>query len=124
MDKSDVEEIVVAWLNSGVLGSGWEAHGSKPKEPGTQYVLVDRVGGPREAMVLDRASILIEVYHKDSRKTAKDKAYEIADRVIELASFEQNIMIRKDAVNSVVHLPNLISQYEHYQVYVDVNCRR
>ncbi len=123
MDKSDVEEIVIAWLNS-IIGVGWSAHGQKPKQPGDKYILVDRVGGAREAMVLDRASILIEVYCKSSRKIAKDKANEIADRIIELAAFEENITLRKDAINSVVHLPDLINQYERYQVYVDLNCRR
>lgn len=123
MAKADAEEIVIAWLNT-ILGSGWSASGQKPKTPGEKYVLVDRVGGPREAMVLDRASLLIEVYHKDSRKTAKDKANEIADRVIELAAFAENITLRKDAVNSVVHVPDLITQYERYQVYIDINCRR
>lgn len=123
MAKADAEEIVIAWLNT-ILGSGWSASGQKPKTPSEKYVLVDRVGGPREAMVLDRASLLIEVYHKDSRKTAKDKANEIADRVIELAAFAENITLRKDAVNSVVHVPDLITQYERYQVYIDINCRR
>lgn len=122
MDKTDVEEVVVAWLNSGVLGAGWSAHGQKPKTAPEQYVLVDRAGGPREAMVLDRASILIEVYHKDSRKICKDVANDIADRIRELCAYEHNIT--GASINSVVHLGDLINQYERYQVYADINCRR
>lgn len=122
MDKSDVEEIVVAWLNSGVLGAGWVASGNKPKEPGEKYVTVDRAGGPREAMVLDRASILIEVYHKDSRTEAKNVANDIADRIRELCAYEHNIT--GASINSVVHLADIIGQYERYQVYADINCRR
>lgn len=118
---NDVEEIVVAWLNS-ILGDGWAASGKKPKVTPDQYVLVDRTGGPREAMVLDRAVILIEVYHKDSRSIAKNKANEIADRIVELNNYAHNISGAK--INSVTHLPDLISQYERYQVYADVNCRR
>lgn len=121
MDKADVEEVVVAWLNS-ILGTGWAASGSKPKDNPEQYVIVDRTGGPRESMVLDRAVINIEVYHKTSRTTAKNKANEIADRIVELCAYEENIT--KAAVNSVVHLPDLIGQYERYQVYCDINCRR
>lgn len=121
--NNDVEVIVVNWLNS-ILGEGWEASGDKPKDTPNQYVLVDRTGGPREALVLDRATILIEVYHKDSRSTAKNKANEIADRIYELAEYAHNITLRKDAVNSIVHLPDLIGQYERYQVYVNINCRR
>lgn len=118
--SNDVEEIVVAWLNS-ILGTGWSAHGSKPKTPGDQYVLVDRNGGPRIAMVMDAAQILIEVYHKDSRTAAKNKAKEIADRITELKAYAHNVTTAE--VNSVVHLPDLITQYERYQVYCDISCR-
>lgn len=119
--SNDVEEIVVAWLNS-ILSDGWAASGSKPKDAGDKYILVDRTGGPREAMVMDRAVILIEVYHKNSRSTAKDKANEIADRIIELNNYAHNVSGAK--INSTTHLPDLITGYERYQVYCDINCRR
>jgi hypothetical protein len=118
---NDVEVIVVAWLNS-ILGTGWAASGSKSKEAGEKYVLVDRAGGPRVAMVLDAAQILIEVYHKDSRSAAKNKANEIADRIVELKAYAHNVTTAE--VNSVVHLPDLLGQYERYQVYCDISCRR
>lgn len=119
--SNDVEEIVNAWLNS-ILGSGWSAHGKKPKVTPEQYVLIDRVGGPRIAMVLDASQILIEVYHKDSQKIAKDKAYEIADRIPELKNYAHNITTAE--VNSVTRVPDLITQQERYQVYCDIACRR
>lgn len=121
MAKADVEEIVIAWLNS-IVGTGWAASGNKPKSLPTQFITVDRTGGPREAMVLDRAEILIEVYHKTSRKSAKDKAYDIADRIIELESYSENIT--HASINSVANLQDTVAQYERYQVYCDVNCRR
>lgn len=117
MAKIDVEATVVAWLNS-ILGTGWSAYGDKPETPGTKYVLVDRTGGPRESMVLDKAEILIEVYHKDSRATAKNKANDIADRVIELEAYNDNIT--HAGVNSVVNLDDTLAQYHRYQIYVDV----
>lgn len=120
---NDVEEIVVAWLNS-ILGDGWAAHGKKPKETPNQYVLVDRAGGPRVAMVLDAASLLIEVYHKTDRVAAKNKANEIADKIPQLAAYSENITLRHDAVNSVTHVPDLITGYERYNVYVDISHRR
>jgi hypothetical protein len=119
----DVEVIAVAWLNS-ILGTGWAAHGKKPKDTPEQYVLVDRAGGPRVAMVLDAAQLLIEVYHKNDRTKAKDKAYEIADKVPQLNAYSQNVTVRHDAVNSVVHLPDLQTGYERYQVYIDIKHRR
>lgn len=118
---NDVEAIVVAWLNSWV-GNGWAASGNKPKDTPEQYILVDRAGGPRVAMVLDAAQILIEVYHKTSRSTAKNKANEIADRIVELKAYANNVTTAE--VNSVVHLPDLIGQQERYQVYCDISCRR
>lgn len=119
--NENVEALVISWLNT-ILGSGWTAYGDKPTELPTQYVLVDRTGGPREAMVLDRAEILIEVYHKNSRSTASDKAADIADKIRQLEAYSDDIT--HAAVNSVVNLDDTISQYHRYQVYVDVNHRR
>lgn len=121
MAKADVEVLVVSWLNS-IVGIGWSAHGDKPDAPGGQYILVDRTGGPREAMVLDRAEILIEVYCKDSRNTAKNKANDIADRIIELEAYNENITHAD--INSVVNLDDILGQYHRYQIYCDVYCRR
>lgn len=121
MDKADVEELVVAWLQE-VAGEDWAVSGNKPKKLPAQFITVDRTGGPREAMVLDRAEVLIEVYHKTSRKIAKDKANDIADRLIELEAYSDDIT--HASVNSVVNLNDLIAQYERYQVYCDIYCRR
>jgi hypothetical protein len=117
MAKVDVEAVVVAWLNS-ILGTGWAAHGDKPDDAGDQYVLVDRTGGPRESMVLDKAEILIEVYHKTSRNTAKNKANDIADRIVELEAYSADIT--HASVNSVVNLDDTLAQYHRYQIYCDV----
>lgn len=119
--KADVEELVIAWLNT-IVGDGWSAHGDKPAQPTDQFILVDRTGGPREAMVLDRAEILIEIYSKTSRLTAKNKANDIADQIIGLESYSDNIT--HASINSVVHLPDTIAQFERYQVYCDIYCRR
>lgn len=121
MAKADVEELVVAWLNS-IVGTGWSASGDKPATPPAQFILVDRTGGPREAMVLDRAEILIEVYCKTSRKIAKDKANDIADRIIELEAYSNDIT--HASINSVVNLDDTLGQYSRYQVYCDIYCRR
>ena len=105
MAKADVEELVIAWLNS-IVGTGWVAYGDKPKTVPSQFITVDRTGGPRESMVLDRAEILIEVYCKTSRKTAKDKANDIADRIVELEIYSNDIT--HASINSVVHLDDIL----------------
>lgn len=117
MAKVDVEAVVVAWLNS-VLPTGWDAYGDKPDNAPAQYVLVDRTGGPRESMVLDKAEILIEVYHKTSRSSAKNIALSLADQAVALEAY--NADITHAAVNSVVNLDDTLAQYHRYQIYVDV----
>lgn len=120
MDKANVEIEVIGWLGS-ILSDTWLVFGDKPEDLPTSYVLVDRTGGGREAMVLDQAEILIEVYHKSSRQIASDMAYEIADAIPNLTSIE---CITRAKVNSVVNLDDTITQYHRYQIYCDVFCRR
>lgn len=121
MAKADVEELVVSWLQE-LVGEDWPVSGDKPTVQPNQYILVDRTGGPRESMVLDRAEILIEVYHKTSRLNAKNQANDIADSIVELLSYSDNIT--HATINSVINLPDLIAQYSRYQVYCDIYCRR
>lgn len=116
----NVEKEVIAWLAS-FVGDAWPVSGDKPQKLPTSYILVDRTGGPRESMVLDRAEILIEVYHKNSRVTASDKANEIADAIVGLLDREH---ITRAVVNSVVNLDDVITQYSRYQIYCDIYCRR
>lgn len=117
----NVETAVIAWLGT-VAGEDYPVSGDKPKTPPASFILVDRTGGEREAMVLDRAEILIEVYHKTSRLAASNKANEIADLLPQLLAYSENIT--RANVNSVVNLPDLISQYNRYQVYCDIYFRR
>lgn len=119
-DKPNTEKIVIAWLQP-IVGDDWPVSGDKPKQQPEKYILVDRTGGPREAMVLDRAEILVEIYHKKSRVTASDMANDIADQIRSLTLVES---ITHAEVNSVVNLPDLVTQYNRYQVYCDIYCRR
>lgn len=121
MDKADVEELVVSWLSS-FTGSDWLVSGDKPEHLPNSFITVDRTGGGREHMVLDRAEILIEVYHKTSRVEAKNKANDIADRIIELELYSDDIT--HASVNSLVNLNDLLAQYQRYQIYCDISCRR
>lgn len=117
---ANIETIVIDWLDT--IADDYVVSGDIPKVRPDKFITVDRTGGPREAMVLDRAEILIEVYHKDSRLEASEKANEIGDRVPELLAFNENITRAK--VNSTINLGDPIAQYQRYQVYVDVYFRR
>jgi hypothetical protein len=121
MDSTNVEKVVIDWLET-LLGDALPVFGDKPKNiPDQGFVLVDRTGGPREAMVLDQAEILIEVYHKTSRVTASDHAQMIADNIPSLHEIES---ITRAKVNSLVKLDDTISQLYRYQLYCDIFCRR
>lgn len=123
MDNPNTEKIVIAWLASLTeIDGDWSVSGDKPATLPDKYILVDRTGGPRGAMVLDQAQILIEVYHKDSRTTASDMANYIADQIPQLPAYAESIT--GATVNSVVNLDDLIAEYSRYQVYCDVNNRR
>lgn len=117
---ANIEALVIQWL--GDVASDYPASGDTPRQRPEKYILVDRTGGPREAMVLDRAEILIEVYHKNSRETASEKANEIADLVPGLLAYNENIT--RAVVNSVVNLDDIIGKYSRYQIYCDVYYRR
>lgn len=124
MDNVNIEAAVVQWLAS--TFDNWQVCGDKPRvtdksENIEKFILVDRTGGAREAMALDMAEILIEVYHKSSRLDASEMANEIADKITDLLNIEN---ITRVNVNSVVRLDDLIAQYYRYQVYIDVHNRR
>lgn len=116
---ANVEVIVIDWLKTFVEVP---VSAEKPKELPESFVLVDRTGGSREAMVLDRAEILIEVYHKSSRLIASELANQIGDKIIELEVRDDNITHAD--INSIVSLDDLIGGYRRYQVYCDVYHRR
>ena len=118
---ANIEATVITWLNT-VLPTGWVAYGDKPKTTPTKYVLVDRTGGPREAMVLDRAVILIEFYHKSSRSEASETANAIADIIIQLEAYNNDIT--HASVNSLVNLDDTLAQFHRYQLYIDAFNRR
>src|SRR5690349_658570 len=115
----NIETIVIAWLKT--VAGDYEVHGDIPKDRPDKFITMDRTGGPRESMVLDRAEILIEVYDRNSRLDCSQKANEIGDRVIELLAYDD---ITRAKVNSTVNLGDPIGSFQRYQVYVDVWYRR
>ncbi len=117
----NLEVIVIDWLNT-VVGVDYPVSGNIPKQRPISFITVDRTGGDREAMVMDRAEILIEVYNKDSRLAASNKANDIADIIVNLESYNANITRAK--INSIVNLDDIVGQYYRYQVYCDIYHRR
>jgi hypothetical protein len=116
----NIEAAVIAWLQT--ISGDYTVTGNIPAQRPDKFITVDRTGGGREAMVLDRAEILIEVYNKDDRLDASNMANLIGDHIVELLNTSDNIT--RAVVNSTVNLTDLIGQYERYQVYCDVYHRR
>lgn len=119
---ANVEALTIAWLGTLEGFENWPVFGDKPDSMPDSFIIVDRTGGGREAMVLDRAEILIEVYHKNSRMAASDKANAIADEVPQLVAYADDIT--RSVVNSVVNLADTVAGYQRYQVYCDIYLRR
>lgn len=118
---ANLEVLIIDWLKT-FVGPDYPVSSEKPKTPPLSFILVDRTGGAREAMVLDRAEILIEVYHKESRLLASDKASVIGDKIPDLAKVADDLTHAD--VNSIVALDDLIGGYRRYQIYCDVYHRR
>lgn len=123
MVSPNTETLVIEWLSSlpDVYGA-WPVSGDIPGTRPAQFITVDRTGGPREAMVLDNAAILIEVYHKTSSLAASTLANSIADQVPQLRAWAESIT--GASVNSLVRLDDIIGEYNRYQIYIDVYNRR
>lgn len=118
---ANLEVTVVEWLKT-FVGDDYPVSGDIPQTRPDQFITVDRTGGNREAMVMDRAEILVEVYNKDSRLDASNKADEIADQApLMLIDYDD---ITRCKVNSVVNLDDTLAGWHRYQIYLDVYYRR
>lgn len=114
--RENLEAMVIAWLRD--LVPGYPASSDTPKTLPKQFILVERTGGAREAMLGDNAEILIEVYDKDSGYDCAEIANFIADKIVDLTVEYENIT--RAVVNSVIRLDDTNKQYHRYQVYCDV----
>lgn len=116
----NVEVIFGNWIRSNA--DGWSVSGNIPegKRP-DKFIIFDRTGGDRSGMVLDRAEMLAEVYHKESRLEASQMANKLADNVQQMLS---NGDITHVDVNSLVHLDDSKNGYYRYQLYINVYHRR
>jgi hypothetical protein len=116
MSSENVEAMVIAWLNDVI--ADYHASSDTPKVLPNHYILVERTGGQRVAMVGDNAEILIEVYNKTSRADCSEIANWIADHIHELTVAYENIT--SATVNSVISLDDREKQYHRYQIYCDI----
>ena len=114
--KENLEAVVIAWLRE--LVPGYPASSDTPKTLPDRFILVERTGGAREAMLGDNAEILIEVYDKESRYDCSEIANFIGDHIIELTQDYENVT--HASINSIISLDDTQKQYHRYQIYCDI----
>ena len=120
MDNENIETILFNWLKT--KAGDYELTADLPKgERPDRFITMDRQSGGRHGMVLDRATMVVEIYNRDSRLEASEKANEIADSVRELLKIDN---VTHAEVNSIAHLDDLIGGYHRYQVYMNIYHRR
>lgn len=116
MNDENLEAMVIEWLND--LVPDYPASSDTPKKLPSKFILVERTGGGREAMLGDAAEILIEVYDKDSRYECSQIASYIGDQLRQLPVEYENITRAK--LNSMLSLDDTVKQYHRYQLYCDI----
>lgn len=114
--KENLEAVVISWLRD--LVPGYPASSDTPKTLPGRFILVERTGGAREAMLGDNAEILIEVYDKSSRYDCSEIANFIGDHIYDLCIENENVT--HASVNSIISLDDTQKQYHRYQVYCDI----
>lgn len=114
--KENLEAVVISWLRD--LVPGYPASSDTPKNLPARFILVERTGGAREAMLGDNAEILIEVYDKESRYDASEIANFIGDHIMQLCEEYENVT--HTSVNSIISLDDTQKQYHRYQIYCDI----
>lgn len=114
--RENLEAVVISWLRD--LVPGYPASSDTPKDLPKRFILVERTGGAREAMLGDNAEILIEVYDKESRYDASEIANFIGDHIMQLCEEYENIT--HASINSIISLDDTQKQYHRYQIYCDI----
>lgn len=119
MDNTNVEVIIYNWLKNNDKKNEWNISADLPTSNirPDKFIVFDRTAGGRQDMVLDQATILVEIYHKTSRIKASNKAQELASKATEM--LEQESVTHVD-VNSIVHLDDTIGGYHRYQLYINI----
>lgn len=113
--NNNIETKMIAFLNAN-LPSGWKAYGEIPETRPTQYVLVERTGGPADTIArIERPELIISYTHKTSQKEASNTSLAMDTKIIR--DFKKLPEVSRTERLSLVRLDDLVTKERRYQGY-------
>ena len=113
MDPLDIEAVLIAWLAK-ELGLPVSADVPDPR-PKT-FITVERVGGARDSVVVDRPSVAVQCW-ASSRAQAATLAYRVSALIPRLAFIDRVARAEQD---TLYNFPDLEGGNPRYQVVIDL----
>jgi hypothetical protein len=107
----DIEEQVVSFL----VTRGFVASTDVPNPRPAKFVTVERTGGGRDNIVVDRPTVAIQSWAK-TRKEAADQAYGIDAIIPDMVEIEDISRVER---NSFYNFPDETGNNARYQIVVD-----
>lgn len=114
----NIEEIIIAYL-SNVFDI--ETYADVPKEYPVRFVTVERTGGIRDSLVIDRPMVAVQCW-AETRRDAADFAYKVDDALRSLPAHNKRVTFARR--NSLYNFPDPESKKPRYQLvyeFVAVN---
>jgi len=112
----NIEKLITTWLNG--LNLGFRAHQDLPSNPPEELIIVKRIGGLRDSIVIDRPHIALNVWAASNERAA-EMAYQIDKHV---ASLVEDRHISKVARASLGWFRSEDSTQERYQIVLTLVC--
>ena len=107
----NIEVKIIEYLNK----NGFKAYANVPSDRPDSFVTVERTGGGRDSVIIDRPMVVIQVWAL-KRLEASEMAYSIRDVLIDMV-LEKNIC--KVSINSIYNYPDAESGSNRFQLVVD-----
>jgi len=112
----NIEAHIIKWLDS--LDLGFQVYGDVPTQHTEEFVLVKRIGGRRDNVVIDRPRIALQLWAKSNIRCA-ELAYKVDEYIADLALDSR---ISKAIRTELYSLEPSDSGHARYQVEIDLVC--
>jgi hypothetical protein len=112
----NVEQVFIDFLNEREILDKVKAFADVPKDRPDAFITVERVGGGFDSVIIDRASIAVQCWHK-SRLEASELAYKVDEILRTLTNVD---CVTKVTRNSFVNFPDETGNNARYQLVFDV----